>query len=805
MKGSGSPSRVLPPKLTPAETKGLRDYWRVYEDRRDEVTAQLLRMARRHPEFKFILRNAPARPSADQGGEANELQRQAIFDGNWKPYLKSLQLQGMQYAQSGLSFRAWFEIVGAFRKYMMPHLLEAYGKSPRRLLAAIDGVDILIDLAMSIIGASYLETKEQLILRQRETIQGGQVQLASIINSAMDAIISIDENQHILIFNPAAERMFLRFADKVIGKSLTMLIPERLRSKHEADVSAFGATSITKRSMGRLGMVYGLRSNGQEFPLEVSISQIQTGGKKTFTAILRDITERERAEQALHDAELKYRTLVEQIPNAITYIDSVEPSTATLYISPQIEAILGYAPDEWTRMPNSWSSRLHPDDREKMVAENSRHRLTGEPFRQEYRLLARDGHDVWIRDEAAIVRDRTGRSRYSHGIMIDITELKQAETALQNAHDKLELQVQERTAALSRSNALLQMMLDYVPDHVYFKDLQSRFIRNSRSQARAMGLSDPAEVVGKSDFDFFRHAQKSYEEEQEMIRSGEPLVDFEEQVIWPDGRESWVSTTKTPLRDQAGRISGIFGISRDITDRKRAERELEQAKTGLEAANKELEAFAYSVSHDLRAPLRSIDGFSQALLEDYAGQLPAEGQGYLQRVRAAAQRMALLIDDLLDLSRVARSPLRPQAVNLSELAGRILAELQREQPERRVNISVMPDVTADCDSHLMGILLENLLSNAWKFTSRRGEARIEFGMLDGGDSRTFFVRDNGAGFDMTYANKLFGAFQRLHTTDEFPGTGVGLATVQRIIHRHGGRVWAEAAVNEGATFYFTLP
>ena len=431
---------------------------------------KLRQMARRHAEFKVFLQNQASQPSAEQQAASDEIQRRAIYHGEWQPYIHSLQTQGMHYARAGLSFPAWFEVVSAFRKYMKPHLLGAYGTSPKRLSAALNGIDVLFDFAMSVIGESYLETKQQLIQQQGQTIQQGQSQLAGIINSAMDAIITMDENQRILIFNPAAEKMFQRFADKVVGQPLTMLIPERLRPNHQEDVRGFGKTSITKRSMGRLGMVFGLRANGEEFPLEVSISQIEIEGRKTFTAILRDITERQQAEEAL-----------------------------------------------------------------------------------------------------------------------------------ERGRDDLEIRVQERTAALSESNALLQMLLDYSPDHIFFKDLQSRFIRTSRSQAQALGLSDPAEIVGKSDFDFFAHAQRSYEDEQEIIRFGEPLVGLEEHVVWPDGRETWGLTTKVPLRDTANNIIGTFGIYKDITQRKQAEEALQKAELELEATIKELEAFSYSVSHDLRA------------------------------------------------------------------------------------------------------------------------------------------------------------------------------------------------------------
>ena len=231
---------------------------------------------------------------------------------------------------------------------------------------------------------------------------------------------------------------------------------------------------------------------------------------------------------------------------------------------------------------------------------------------------------------------------------------------------------------------------------------------------------------------------------------------------------------------------------------------LRRAKEAADAANRELEAFSYSVSHDLRAPLRAIDGFSLALLNNYQGLLDDRGGDYLRRVRGATQRMAQLIDDLLKLSRLTRGELIIGEVDLSALAQEVAAELRKAQPERQVSLHIAAGLTGMCDPHLLKVVLENLLGNAWKFTGRKEGAAIEFGADEAGGATAFFVRDNGAGFDMTYADKLFVTFQRLHLEKEYPGTGIGLSLVQRIIRRHGGKVWAEGKVGQGATFYFTL-
>jgi signal transduction histidine kinase len=231
---------------------------------------------------------------------------------------------------------------------------------------------------------------------------------------------------------------------------------------------------------------------------------------------------------------------------------------------------------------------------------------------------------------------------------------------------------------------------------------------------------------------------------------------------------------------------------------------LRTANTSLEATNKELEAFSYSVSHDLRAPLRAIEGFTRSLTTDHAPQMDDTAQALLHRVAGACTRMGQLIEDLLTLSRVARSEMRHEPVDLSAAAESIVADLRTSQPERAVEVRIEPGMTATGDPRLLRAALENLLGNAWKFTSNEPVAVVEFGTLPDRQPTVFFVRDNGAGFDMNYADKLFGPFQRLHSTSEFPGTGVGLATVQRIVNRHQGSIWAEAVVEQGATFYFTL-
>jgi PAS domain S-box-containing protein len=356
-----------------------------------------------------------------------------------------------------------------------------------------------------------------------------------------------------------------------------------------------------------------------------------------------------------------------------------------------------------------------------------------------------------------------------------------------------------------QASSLLDAIVENIPDMVFVKDADKlAYVRFNRAGEELIGLSRD-ELIGKTDFDLFPASEAEFfvAKDRETLASN-TLVDILEEPIHTRRGVRWLHTKKVPLLDSAGRPQYLLGISHDITERKQVVAELSAAKSAAEDASRELESFSYSVAHDLRTPLRAIDGFSQALVEDYGDKLDAEGRRYLARVREAAQRMAELIDDLLTLSRVTRSELRRDRVDLSALAHTLLAAFQRVEPDRRVDIVIAPAMVVDADAQLAAIALDNLLGNAWKFTSKRTDARIEVGVTSVDDVPTYYVRDNGAGFDMAYRDKLFGVFQRLHLETDYPGTGIGLATVARIAQRHRGRTWAEGRPGEGATFYFTL-
>jgi len=373
-------------------------------------------------------------------------------------------------------------------------------------------------------------------------------------------------------------------------------------------------------------------------------------------------------------------------------------------------------------------------------------------------------------------------------------------------------------AALAESNERLRLALA--------AGKMGTWTRELNGQGRMLWSPELEGIFGLRPGEFPGTEPALYEfihpEDRELVRQAfekaiEARGDYEVEFRFlPRGRPpGWMLGRGRGYYDAAGKPLRLVGVGIDITDRKLAELEISrlnaelerrvQARTAqLEATNQELEAFAYSVSHDLRAPLRGIRGFSEVLLEHHADRLDADGQALLRRACEAAQRMNRLIDDLLKLSRLGQSELRWRQVELSALAESITAELRKAEPARTVEVAIEPNLRAGGDERLLGIVLDNLLRNAWKFTSRQPQARIEFGFTDKPEP-AFFVRDNGVGFDLAHAGKLFGVFQRLQSASDFAGTGIGLATVQRIVKRHRGRVWATGVVNQGAAFYFTLP
>ncbi len=384
----------------------------------------------------------------------------------------------------------------------------------------------------------------------------------------------------------------------------------------------------------------------------------------------------------------------------------------------------------------------------------------------------------------------------------DLIILQQKINELEKTVEDQETFVEE----LAKTKAMFEGLFEFAPDAIVVVDRNGSIVQSNKQVGRLFGysheelLNEGLEILLPERFkDKHREHRRGFMSNPHVRPMGTGMELYGRRK---DGVEFPVDISLGPLQMKDDIV--VLAVVRDVSDRKESERRLLETKAELERSNKALEQFAYSVSHDLRAPLRSIDGFIRILSEDYTEQLDEIGRDYIRRVQAGSTRMIELINALLGLSRFTGTPLYRSKVYLSTLAKTAAAELAMAQPERRVEFVIAEEVYADGDPVMLKIVMDNLIGNAWKFSANQPFAKIEFNAAQSNGETVYCVKDNGAGFDMKYANKLFTPFQRLHSAVEFPGIGIGLATVQRIIDHHKGRIWAEAGVNKGAAFYFTL-
>jgi PAS domain S-box-containing protein len=613
-----------------------------------------------------------------------------------------------------------------------------------------------------------------------------------LLEAAPDAIVVVDEAGKIVLVNAQTEKLFGYTRDKLLNQLFEILIPARLRGNGLNHRTGFFADS-KMRSMGLdmelFGLqmrsnskLVGLRKDGTEFPVDVSQSPVETKQGLLVSSSIRDVTVRRHAQGELHSSEEQFRLLVNGVKDYAIFM--LDPTGAVATWNPGAQRIKGYSADEIIGRhfscfyPAEDLASGKPAKELESAIENGR--VEDEGWR-----VRKDGSRFWANVVISALRDDCGRLRGFAKVSRDDTQRKAAERHL--AQISGELSVKHR---------VLDSVVQGTTDLIYIRDLQHHFILANRACATLFGRT-VEEMQGKSMRELLPNASYDAvaENDREIARSGATVT--LEEMAEIGGVKRHFLTTKGPFRDAGQKIVGTIGISREITERKKFEDQ-------LAAANKELEAFAYSVAHDLRAPLRHIDGFSSLLAEHLGASLDDRAKHFLDSIQGSAQDMGRMVDELLNLSRMVRQPVNLQATGLSSLVDEVLRALKPEMKEREIEWKIAELPFVDCDPVLVKQVFANFLSNALKFTRTRQHAVIEIGQKNVDGQAAIFVRDNGVGFSMKYADKLFGVFQRLHRQEDFEGTGVGLATSQRIVHKHGGRIWAEAELNVGAIFYFTL-
>jgi len=753
--------------------------------------------------------------------------------GNWQPFEQHLQDLGARYARAGLVFSAWYEVVNSFYNLVAPRAVDTFSAEPARAKGVLLVLGEYMRRSLAIIASDYYATKEQ---REREIAE----RHSRVIDAALDPVIEIDERGLVVEFNPAAQRTFGYFKQDVVGRPLSeLIIPERFRARHDAGLVRFLATGEA-RVLGRRVELVAMRADGTELPVELALVVTERlDGTCCFTGFLRDLTEQRSIEEshALRSHALEHAQFGIVISDPITrQIINVNPAYARM-VGRDPRELIGAAGEELI----ADASLATMPEIAQALRERGHHTY-------ELRLRRKDGATLRTLASSSNIATRSG-ALMSVSTVIDISERDQleqdrlaAQRALQDSAERLEIlsnTSHEFAASSGEIDALLTLVARRLGE-IIGDGCAVRLISHDGSWL------EPSASFYHADPTRRELARQALGTERQRLGEGIagrvaqsglavliPVVTAEqlEALIPPAFRAvisdvGLASALSVPLRSR-GRTIGAISLLRDppgnpytpddqrfaqeLADRAglaidnavlvaTLEQRVAKRTAALEAANRELEAFSYMVSHDLRSPLRAIDGFSQVLLSDYEGVLDAKAQHYLQRTRAATKRMSDLIDDLLDLARITRMSPNVGTVELSALAAEVVAELRRREPARAIEVDIASGLSARADARLLRIVLENLLGNAWKFTAKRPDAAIWVGA----DGDAFYVKDTGAGFDMAYAEKLFMPFERMHSANDYSGTGIGLAIVHRIITLHGGRIWATAEVAKGATFSFTL-
>lgn len=545
------------------------------------------------------------------------------------------------------------------------------------------------------------------------------------------------------------------------------------------------------------------RKDGRLIDVSVHVAPIfDSAGRLTHRiGILEDITGHVKRDAKLE--ELEY--IIERSP-VVVFLWRNAPGWPVEYVSRNVK-LFGYTPEDFTEGRILYDRIIYTEDLPRVEEEVERYTREGrEEYVQEYRIVTASGDVRWVDDRTYVRRDERGNVTHYQGIILDVTERKFLELQLREEREKYLYFTEEMS------------------DILFTLDLNLNLTYESPSVTRLLGYSPeermnlPLEKRVEPQSLRVIYDTLSREIALERAKTADPnrTVTLELQLLDREGRPRWFEMAVRGMRDEQGNVVGFLGVGRDFEERKRVEEELhrlnaeleervKERTAELEAAVKDLESFTYSVSHDLRAPLRSIDGFCALLAEEYGDVLDEKGRDYFRRVRKAARHMSQLIDDLLRLSRVGRGELYFEEVDFSKTAMKIVEQLKEREPERSVEVVIHEGMVVKGDRRLLTVALENLIGNAWKFTAKNERACIEIGKMKSDEgNEVFFVRDNGVGFNMAHTSKLFLPFQRLHSADEFPGTGIGLAIVKRIMDRHGGKIWCEAVPGEGATFYFSF-
>ena len=604
------------------------------------------------------------------------------------------------------------------------------------------------------------------------------------------AIYMLDPGGRVESWNAGAERIKGYRAEEILGRNFSLFYaPDDVAAgKPERDLQIAQAEGRYEEEGWRV------RKDGSLFLASVVITALhgREGELRGFEKVTRDVTEKHRAREALQQSEERFRLMVEAVRDHAIF--TLDPEGRISSWNRGAERIEGHEEAEVVGKP--FSSLFLPEDQADGKPERHLRLATEEgSYEEEGWLVRKDGARFWANLAVTAVWSQEGQPIGFTVVTRDFSERQKAAERLRQSEQTFRL--------------LVESVRDYA---IYMLDPEGR-ISSWNAGAQHLKGYRAEDVLGRSFSIFYTEADRARAHPQEELEHAKRDGSYREEGwrVRKDGTLFWASVVITTIYDERRRLIGFAKVTRDMTERRAAEESLQRMNEDLQvrmrqqlAARLDVESFSYSVSHDLRAPLRALDGFSRLLLEGASERLTAGEKDYLQRIRGAAQQMSQLIDAMLGLSRLTSAAIDLQEVDVSAQCRAIAASLAQADPEREVRWSIADGIKVSADPRLLGVVLENLLRNAWKFTRKVSGAHIEVGIGEDQGERALHVRDNGVGFSMEQAHRLFVPFQRLHRAKDFEGTGIGLATVRRIIERHGGRVWVDSAPGQGTTFHFTL-
>jgi PAS domain S-box-containing protein len=641
------------------------------------------------------------------------------------------------------------------------------------------------------------------------SLQSADYNYRVMVETINEGAIILDPEGVVIFCNRAFASMVGREVPAVVGARFSDFLLET----SPAQFSAF-LKDCSDRTCRRK---FALRRNpGGGLSVDISSSIIDAGSGRHFSLIVTDLSERKRAEWKLQKAyeevegKVRERTVDLQRANESLRESEVRLSLAQragnigafeldlrtnkVLWTPELEALFGLPPGSFGGMIGDWEKCVHPEDLLRVNRELKEGLDQGRGLVSEYRIIKPDNSIRWIEARGTIIYDDLGNAIKLIGINKDITDAKQAAIELKNLLDQVDIQ-----------RYFLETLIENAPVGIAVINREHRFVLVNAAYKTIPGAPG-TDLVGRTLEETFPLVEKAggFDDIEAIFATGKTMR-FKEFETHIEGKEiSYWNVDELPLKGGSGRVERILIIAVDVTEVKRAENALRRRTEELEAANKELESFSYSVAHDLRNPLRVIGGFADDLLTNSPGPLGDQLKGDLSRIKRSAERMNSIIEDMLALSGISRQEINIVNLDLSEMARLSVGELAAMNPGRAVEVKIQEGLRVRADARLVSVALGNLLGNAWKYTSRTEHPKIEFGSFVREGKRVFFVKDNGAGFDMNRAEKLFAPFQRLHSEREFKGIGLGLAIVARAVDRHGGKVWAHGEIGRGATFYFTL-